>query len=74
MSPYPPAAPKARRKNFSGYFRALLKQLKAALAHFRVFFLQDQFDAVVKRTHRAQHVMAQPRTQQAGKIERIGGH
>ncbi len=49
---------------------ALFEQLDAARAHLRVILARQQFEAVIERAHRAQHVVAQARTQEGGKVER----
>jgi hypothetical protein len=48
--------------------RALLEQLHAAMAHFRIALVTQQLKPVAERAHGAQHVMAQARAEQFGKI------
>jgi hypothetical protein len=69
-SPKPPAAPNARRKNFSllaerARFR---QQVEAAGPHFGIVLVREQLDAVVERADRAEQVMTQARAKQAGEF------
>ena len=52
------------------------EQLETFFAHFGVAFVGHQLDAVVERPDRRHQVVAQARTQQAGKVGRIhwAGH
>ena len=52
----------------------LFQQLHAALAHFRILLLGEEFEAVGHGPDRAQKVVAQPRTEQAGKFDGIDLH
>src|SRR3546814_5868392 len=49
--------------------RALFEQFDAARAHARVLLISQQFQPVRKRAYGREHVMAQARTQKAGKFE-----
>ena len=51
--------------------RAVGEQLEALLAHFRIRLIGEQFDPVVERPDRRQEVVAKPRAQQTGKIDRV---
>ena len=56
--------------------RAVPQQIQAALAHRRIGFVRHQFQPVVERADRAQQVVAQARTEKAGKFDAVGrvGH
>src|SRR3546814_8407612 len=54
--------------------RALFEQVDAARAHFRVFFVGEQFEAVGEGADRAQEVVTQARGQHRGEIDAIVGH
>ena len=47
------------------------EQLQAVLAHLRILLVGEQFDAVVERPDRRHQVVAQARTQQAGKFDGV---
>jgi hypothetical protein len=68
-----PAAPNASLKNLSllADARAVRKQLKALLAHFRIGFVGKQLDAVVERSDRRHEIVAEPRAKQTGEIDRV---
>ena len=52
---------------------AVGQQVQAALAHVRVGFVRHQFQPVIQRADRTQQVVAQARTQKAGKFDAVDG-
>src|SRR5262249_18890245 len=53
--------------------RAFVEQFEAARAHLGIMLVGEQFEPVVERAHRAQQVVAQPRTEQARENGRTDG-
>ena len=52
--------------------RALLEQLHAPLAHFRIALVAQQLDAVVQRPDGAEQVVAQAGAEKGGEFDRCG--
>ena len=51
--------------------RAVGEQLQAPFAHVGVGLVGEQFDAVIERADRRHQVVAKPRAEQTGKIDRV---
>ena len=54
--------------------RAFVQKVEAARAHVGIMFVGEQLEPVVERADRAQQVVAQARTEQAGKINGADRH